>query len=125
MGWDLFYKGSEGFCSGERFCCIFVCSNCYIMGYVAAKRKQPIYSTSCKRSCVTRLILLSIYMPYYNFGHSLHISYRFNFIHFKLGGVGSSFSIVCFFVLCWMVIKIRLGPSCLIMSSFDSIGYFY
>ena len=25
---------------GERFCCIFVCNNCWIQGYVAAKRKR-------------------------------------------------------------------------------------
>ena len=40
MGWDFFYKGREGFHSGERFCCILVCANCYIVGYVVAKKKK-------------------------------------------------------------------------------------
>ena len=42
------------------------------------------------------LFYLLFILPYYNFGHSLHISHCFNFIRFKLGGVGLSFSIVVF-----------------------------
>ena len=44
MGWDLFYKGSEGFCSGKMFYCILVYNNCYIMSYVAAKKKRNMCS---------------------------------------------------------------------------------
>ena len=47
MGWDLFYKGSEGFCSGKMFCCILVYNNCYIMSYVAAKKKATCVQGSC------------------------------------------------------------------------------